>query len=101
MARIYSPLPSNTYIQPPDSFLDLERCVLSRPDFIAPRCFAGSTAIDFFLLRGPAGLRLRVEGLRCRSLGTGRLVSWRALDLLAPPCMPFGVLSCHALTKEL
>src|ERR1700721_3064703 len=36
------------------------------PRFQSPQCFAGSTAIDFFLLRGPAGLRLRVEGLRSR-----------------------------------
>lgn len=26
-----------------------------------------------------------------------RLVYWRVFDLLAPPCMPFAVLSCHAL----
>jgi hypothetical protein len=30
-----------------------------------------------------------------------RLVYWRVFDLLAPPCMPFAVLSCHALTEEL
>ena len=66
--------PLNTYIQPPDCFLDLERCVLSRPDFKAPQCFAGSTAIDFFLLRGPIGLRLHVKGLRYRSLGTSAIL---------------------------
>jgi hypothetical protein len=53
--------------QPLDYFLDLKRCVLSRPDFKAPRCFTGSTAIDFFLLQGPAGLRYRY-------LGTGTIL---------------------------
>merc|ERR1712225_54029 len=63
--------PPPTYIQPPDCFLDVKRCVPSCPDFKAPRCFAGSTAIDFSLLRGPAGLPLRVEGLRCRGSWSG------------------------------
>jgi hypothetical protein len=30
-----------------------------------------------------------------------RLVYWRVFDLLAPRCMPFAVLSCHALTEKL
>jgi hypothetical protein len=48
--------------------------MLSRPDFKASQCFAGLTAIDFFLPQGPVRLRLRVKGLRCRCLGTDAIL---------------------------
>jgi hypothetical protein len=54
--------------------LDLEQYVLSGPDFKAPQCFAGLTAINFFLSQGPVGLCLHVKGLRCKCLGTDAIL---------------------------